>query len=160
MTLLRTIARPMLASMFVYGGSMAFRNAQAMAPKVQPVADTVQKVLPVQLTATQLAQANAATHVVAGLGLATGRFPRLSALTLAATMPATTVTGHQFWKESDPDARRNQLIHFLKNVSITGGLLMSTLDPKPHKRWIGARARKKVVGASHAVADRVDELRR
>src|SRR5690606_39979941 len=51
-------------------------------------------------------------------------------------LPATTVSGHQFWKETDPDARRNQLIHFLKNVSITGGLLMSTLDPKPHKRWI------------------------
>jgi len=160
MTLLRTIARPMLASMFLYGGSMALRNASAMAPKVQPVADTLQKALPVQISASNVARINAATHITAGLGLATGRLPRLSALTLAATMPATTATGHQFWKESDPEARRNQTVHFLKNVAITGGLLMSTLDPEPHKRWIGARARRKVAKASGAVTDRVDELRR
>ena len=158
MTLLRTVARPMLASMFLYGGTMALRNAPALAPKAQPIADRVQKVMPAA-DAVTLTRVNAAVHVVAGLGVATGRFPRLSALALAATMPATTTTGHQFWNETDPDVRRNQTIHFMKNLSMTGGLLLSTLDPEPHKKWLGARAKKKVVDTGHAIADHVDELR-
>ncbi|WP_293786547.1 DoxX family protein [uncultured Aeromicrobium sp.] len=158
MTLLRTVARPMLASMFLYGGTMALRNAPAMAPKAQPLADKLQKVIP-SADAVTLTRVNAAVHVAAGLSLATGHFPRASALAIAATMPATTATGHQFWKETDPDARRNQTIHFMKNVSMTGGLLLSALDPDPHKKWIGARAKKKVAAAGHAIADQVDELR-
>ncbi|OUZ11226.1 hypothetical protein BHE97_05120 [Aeromicrobium sp. PE09-221] len=160
MTLLRTVARPMLATMFVYGGTMALRNASAMAPKVEPIADAARSVAPsAPVSATNLVRLNAAVHVAAGLALATGRFPRASALALAATMPATTGIGHQFWNETDPDARRNQAIHFAKNVSMTGGLLLSTLDPDPKKRWIGARAKKKVVDTGHAIADQVDDLR-
>lgn len=148
----------MLASMFLYGGAMSLRNAPAMAPKIQPLADRVQKVIPAA-DAVTVTRFNAAVHVVAGLSLATGHFPRASALTLAATMPATTMVGHQFWNETDPDARRNQSIHFAKNLSMTGGLLMSALDPEPHKKWLGARAKKKAVDAGHAIADQVDELR-
>ena len=160
MTVLRVVARPLLASMFVVGGINSLRNAKAMAPKAQPVADAVAKVAPQASTSpANLVRLNGAVHVVAGTALATGHLPRLSALVLAGSLAPTTVVGHQFWNETDPGARQNQQIHFLKNLSMLGGLLLSTLDPDPHKKFIGTRAKNKVVDAADAVADRLDDLR-
>lgn len=160
MTLLRTVARPLLASMFVYGGANALRNATAIGPKAEPVKDVLDRTAP-QLSTTpdNLVRVNGAIHVAAGLALATGRVPRLSAAVLAGTLVPTTAAGHPFWNEADPASRQNQTIHFLKNVSLIGGLLLSTLDPDPHKKFIGTRAKRKVVDASHVVADRIDDLR-
>jgi putative oxidoreductase len=145
MTVLRTVARPMLASMFVYGGANSLRNASAMAPKAQPVADLLHKVAPdVKVSDANLVRLNGAIHVAAGTALATGHVPRLSALVLAGSLVPTTAVGHPFWNQGDPAARKNQTIHFLKNVSMIGGLLMATLDPDPHKKFIGRRAKDKV----------------
>lgn len=142
----------MIASLFVVGGVSAIRSPALRAKKAQPVADLVKKIAPeTPLDAATLVRVNGAVHVGAGLALATGRVPRLSAAVLAATMPATTFTGHRFWEETDPAARTNQKMHFLKNLAITGGLLMSTLDPEPHKKFIGRRAKDKVVQASETV---------
>lgn len=154
MTLLRALARPMLASMSIVGGATALKNPSPLAVKAQPVADAIAKIAPqANVSATNLVRLNGVIHLAAGLGLATGRLPRTSALVLAASMPATTVAGHPFWAETDPVARRNQRIHFIKNLAITGGLLMSTLDPDPHKPWLGTRAKNQAVSAKDAIAD-------
>src|SRR4051812_31188324 len=134
MTLLRTVARPMLASMFVYGGATALKSPGPRAAKAQPVADLIKKGAPdLPVNGSNLTRFSGGLQVVAGPALATGHLPRISALLLAATMPPTTVVGHPYWDENDPAAKANQRIHFLKNLSITGGLLMATLDPDPHK---------------------------
>ena len=146
MTLLRSVARPLLASMFLYGGTNALKNASVMAPKAQPLADQLQKVapdLPVPISAANLIRLNGAINVIAGSALATGRFPRLACLVLAGSLVPSTASGHQFWKETDPGARKNQQMHFAKNLSMAGGLLMATLDPDPHKKFIGRRAKDK-----------------
>ena len=150
MTILRSLARPLLASMFLYGGLNSIKNASVMAPKVQPLADQLQKIapdLPLPLSAANLVRLNGAVHVLAGTALATGHLPRLASLVLAGALVPTTATGHQFWKESDPASRKNQQVHFVKNLSIAGGLLMATLDPDPHKKFIGRRARDKAAEA-------------
>ncbi|MFS0886779.1 DoxX family protein [Aeromicrobium sp. 179-A 4D2 NHS] len=160
MTLLRAVARPMLATMFVTGGAMALRKPDALAAKAQPVADALRRIAPgARLTPTNVVRLNAAVHIAAGTALATGHLPRTSALVLAATMPATTVSGHPFWNETDPVARRNQRTHFLKNVSLTGGLLLSTLDPEPSKPWLGRRAARTAVAAKDGIAGRLEGLR-
>lgn len=160
MTLLRTVARPLLASMFLYGGVNALRNAKTMAPKAEPVADLIHRVRPdLQVAPADLVRINGAVHVAAATAVATGHVPRLSSFVLASSLVPTTVQGHQFWNESDPAARKNQLIHFLKNLSMIGGLLMATLDPDPHKKFIGRRAKDKVVDAKDKVADGIDQLR-
>ncbi len=138
----------MLASMFLYGGFNAVKNAAVMGPKAQPLADQLQKVaptLPVPVDGANLVRLNGTVHVVAGAALATGRFPRLASLVLAGSLVPTTATGHQFWNETDPGAKANQKIHFLKNVSMIGGLLMASLDPDPHKKFLPARARDRAV---------------
>lgn len=160
MTLLRTVARPMLASMFVYGGAMALKEPGPRAAKAQPTADLIKKLAPsLPVNGSNLTRFNGAVQLVAGTALATGRFPRLAALALAATLPPTTFAGHPYWNETDPAARANQRIHFFKNVSMTGGLLMATLDPDPHKKFIGRRAKDKVTEAASSVADQLDHLR-
>lgn len=160
MTLLRAVARPMLASMFIQGGAMALKSPGARAAKAQPVADLIKKIAPeVPVTGASLTRANGAVQLVAGLALATGHLPRVASFVLAATLPPTTLAGHRYWDETDPAARANQRVHFLKNVALTGGLLMATLDPEPHKKFIGRRAKDKVTDAASSVADQIDHLR-
>ena len=140
MTLIRLVARPMLASMFVIGGVNALRNAEGHAQKAKPVTDKLSDAapsLPLPQDEKQLVQINGAAQVLGGLALATGRVPRLASAVLAATLIPTTAAGHRFWEESDEGARANQQIHFFKNVSMLGGLLLAAVDTegKPGVAW-------------------------
>ncbi len=144
MTLIRLVARPMLASTFVYGGIQALKNATALAPAAKPVndeirdlADKVAPQVPVPASDVTMVRLNAGVHIVAGLGLATGRAPRLSALALAGTIVPTTVAGHAFWQEKDKTARTQQMTHFFKNVSMLGGLVIAAIDTegRPGLAW-------------------------
>lgn len=144
MTLIRLAARPMLASMFVVGGVNALRNSEKVAERAKPVTDrftaTARKVaptLPIPQDEKNLVRLNAGAQILAGLGLATGRAPRLSATVLAASLVPTTAAGHRFWEESDPTTRASQRLHFTKNVSMMGGLLLAAVDTegKPGVAW-------------------------
>lgn len=149
MTVSRLIARPMLASMFVVGGVDALRNAEAMAPAAAPVADKVVPFArrlapgaPIPSDPATLVRLNGAAQVLAGLALATGRAPRLASTVLAATLVPTTLVAHRFWEETDPGAKAGQRVHFLKNVSMLGGLLLAGVDTegKPGVAWRAKRA--------------------
>ena len=119
MSPIRSLARPMLAAMFVLDGVSALRSP---GPRVDAVRGAGLS------EPEKLVQANAATMLVGGLGLATGRAPRLSAAALAAALVPTTYLSHPFWSEKDKQARQLQQTHFLKNVSLLGGLLLSAAD--------------------------------
>ncbi len=149
MSVSRLIARPMLASMFLVGGAHALRSADKLAPAAEPVADKVvpevkKRVpqLPLPEDPVTQVRLNGAVQVLGGLALATGRAPRLSALALAGTLIPTTMAGHAFWQESDPGAKADQKIHFFKNVSMLGGLLIAAgdTDGKPGLAWRARRA--------------------
>jgi len=149
MTISRLLARPMLSSMFVVGGIHALRNAEghavAAAPvteKLIPLAERVAPNAPIPTDPVTLVRINGAAQLVAGLALATGRVPRLSATLLAATLVPTTAAGHRFWEEEDPEKRANQRVHFFKNVSMLGGLLIASFDTegKPGVAWRTRRA--------------------
>ncbi|HEX8918738.1 MAG TPA: DoxX family protein [Chloroflexota bacterium] len=68
-------------------------------------------------------RANGFIMVVAGIALAFGRLPRWAAAMLAMVLIPTTLTGHAFWKETTSKQREGQLTHFVKNLSMLGGLL-------------------------------------
>ncbi len=155
MALVRLIARPMLSSMFITGGVSSLKNSDYLARQAKPVTDklapTADKVtdqLPFQLESKQMLQLNGVVHVVGGFCLATGRAPRLSALALAATLVPTTFGGHRFWEENDPQQKANQRIHFFKNVSMMGGLMLASVDTagKPSLAW---RARSQASKTRH-----------
>lgn len=149
MPLSRTLARPMLASMFVVGGANALANQEALAERSAPVTGRIASFVGATapsvsrfVTPQNLVRANAAIHLGAGLALATGRSPRLSSAVLAATMVPTTLGGHRYWEEADPATRANQRIHFYKNLSVFGGLVLASLDTegRPGLRWRAQRA--------------------
>lgn len=70
-------------------------------------------------------RANGATMLLAGLALALDRWPRLAALVLAGALIPTTYAGHAFWNSPPGSARTGNLIHFLKNLGLIGGLLIA-----------------------------------
>ncbi len=49
-------------------------------------------------------------------------------LALAASLVPTTAAAHQYWTIEDPAARAQQKIHFWKNASLLGGLLLVAFD--------------------------------
>ncbi len=71
---------------------------------------------------------NAAVQVVGGTLLSLNKFPRLAALALAGSIVPTTLAGHRFWEENDPTSKTSQQIHFFKNASMLGGLLIASVD--------------------------------
>ncbi len=149
MTLIRTIARPMLASMFLVGGVNALKNAEASAAKARPVTDRLVPLArkaapsaPIPQDPKTLVRINAVVQLVAGAALATGRAPRISSTVLAASLLPTTMAGHRFWEETEPKAKANQRVHFFKNVSMLGGLLLAGVDTegKPGVAWRASHA--------------------
>lgn len=145
----RTLARPMMASMFVLGGIEGLRHpgertaAAAAAGLTNP---------------DQLVRASAATQVLGGLALATGRLPRLSALALAGTLVPSTYVTYPFWTANDAEAKKQQQVHFFKNLSMLGGLLLAAADTGgresiPHAAGrISRRTAKKASKASKKAA--------
>ncbi|MFC4149292.1 DoxX family protein [Micromonospora mangrovi] len=138
----RSLARVLLSGIFVVSGARNLQNAGRLVPAAKPVTDRVtpllQNLSPRIPTDTEsLVRINAATQLVGGLMLATGKFTRPAALVLAGTLVPTTAAGHPFWNSEDAASRNNNQIHFLKNLGLVGGLLLAAADTegKPGLRW-------------------------
>jgi putative oxidoreductase len=61
-----------------------------------------------------------------GLALALGFYARPLALVLAVYTLGTAFIGHHFWSMTGAAASAN-MIHFFKNISIIGGLMLLTV---------------------------------
>ena len=143
MSISRTLARPLLASIFLVGPINTLRNSSGAAKKAESVTDPLARLaqragLPIANDPEKLVKINAGVQIAAGLCLATGRFPRLSAAVLAGSLVPTTIAGHDFWNESDPAVRRQQQLQFAKNLSLLGGLIIAAgdTDGKPGVAWL------------------------
>jgi putative oxidoreductase len=120
MGFLRFLARCLFAEIFLVAGYDTLTN-----PGHRP--DVVAKTLPLPQPHLMV-RINGGSMLAGGTALALGVKPRLAALGLAAALVPTTYSGHQFWNQNDPAARRMQLVHFNKNVSLIGGLLIYALS--------------------------------
>ena len=128
MTLVRRIARPMLAAMFVVGGLDQLKHPGTKADTARPLVEKLAPAVGLPDDTELLVRANGAAMVGAGALLALGRLPRLASTVLAATLVPTTVAAHSFWNEQDPKVRAQQKVQFFKNVSLLGGLLIAAVD--------------------------------
>jgi putative oxidoreductase len=138
MQILRAFARPLLASIFVVQGYDTFRQPERVAPLAEPVVRPLAERMPaVPANTEQAVRVNGAVQMVAGSLLALGRWPRLSALAIAATLVPTTIAGHRFWEAEDNATATQQRIHFLKNLTMFGGLLIAAADTagNPSAAW-------------------------
>jgi putative oxidoreductase len=62
-------------------------------------------------------------ELAGGLALLTGYRARAAAVALIVFLIPATLIFHNFWTVTDAMEQQNQMIHFLKNVAIAGGLL-------------------------------------
>jgi putative oxidoreductase len=154
MSIVRRIARPLLAASFIYVGVDALRNPAPVADDLEPLVKKAREALgidsdPDPRTVVRL---NGALLVAAGALLATGKLPRLAGLVLALGLAPTTATQAAFWREGDPVLRRERRAQFLKNLSLAGGALLAAVDTagKPGLPWRGRHAAKV---ARHAAKD-------
>jgi uncharacterized membrane protein YphA (DoxX/SURF4 family) len=146
----------MLASYFVVAGVRAIRDPESLVPAAEPLVDRVVPVVkqysPEQVAgyvpenAVTLVRINGIAQVVGGAALATGKGRRLGALLLAGSLVPSTIAKHPFWKEQDPDARAQERNHFLKNVSLLGGVLLAAQDTegKPGLAWRAQKGGEKL----------------
>lgn len=110
----RRIGQALLSAVFVKSG---YDVARRPGPRVDKAAK-------LGVPNPEMAvRANGAAMVVGGAALALNKAPRLAALGLIASLIPTTVAGHPFWELEGAD-RKQQEIHFLKNVGLLGGLLL------------------------------------
>jgi putative oxidoreductase len=149
----RTVARAMLSAIFVANGARAVINPDPFVPRAKRVTDRVAPLLeksPAKIPsdARTLVQINGAVQAAAGLMLTTGRGRRAAAAALAGTLVPTTLAGHSFWEHHDRAERLSQQIHFMKNLSMLGGLLLAVADNEGRpsmryrtERFVGDRRR-------------------
>ncbi|MFF5985750.1 DoxX family protein [Prauserella flavalba] len=163
--ILRRVARPLLASIFISGGINALRDPEGHAQAAKPLVDQTvapkAESLPDQVPTdpVSLVKVDAAVKIVGGTLLALGRLPRVSALMLLGSLVPTTVAGHPFWEEKDSEQRQAQLVEFLKNAGLAGGLLLAAADTegKPSVAW---RAKKAAHEAVEQVQDTASTVQR
>lgn len=147
--IVRRVARVLLASIFVLGGLDTLRKPEAKVQAATPFLEAnlgrVKDSLPaaVPTDPATLVRLDAAVKVGAGVALALGRFPRLSALLLAGSIVPTTLAGHSFWEHEDETVRAGHRVHFLKNAGLLGGLMLTVSD----RPGAASRAKKEAKGA-------------
>ena len=121
MAFVRSLSRAAVAGAFITSGWDAFLDPGHRTVKAAALG------VPQPELATVL---NGGAMVVAGVALAAGVAPRLSAAVLAGLLVPTTLAGHAFWNESEPGPRIQQRIQFFKNLCMLGGLLEVVATPR------------------------------
>src|SRR5256885_15719264 len=120
----RTIARPLVASLFIASGLEVLANPEPRAKVAKPVIDKVASVIPfAPRDPVDAVRLNATVHLGAGVLLAAGVMSRLGALTLVASMGPTPVGGDPLWGVDDPAKRPQPRTQFLQKSAILGGAL-------------------------------------
>jgi uncharacterized membrane protein YphA (DoxX/SURF4 family) len=119
--MLKMLARPMLASVFVTSAWQTLKDPLPAAKHAEPMIERYRTMLPEWLPSDALTLVRADAWLKLGCGalLASGRMSKLAAIVLAVDLVPTTLVGHRVWESGDPEERN----HFLKNVALLGGLL-------------------------------------
>ena len=155
MSVVRFLARPLLASSFIVAGADKLKNADDTAEQLSPVLRRAADALPVRVEEKTLARAVGATQLGAGLLFALGKAPRFSASILAVTTALNTFVE---WRTADigsKDLRSARRSRLLKNLSLVGGVLLASVDTagRPSLVWraqhLAADATKSAKAAQH-----------
>ncbi|WP_418601474.1 DoxX family membrane protein [Mycolicibacterium sp. SCSIO 43805] len=155
--LIRRVARPMLSAVFISRGVESLRSPKPAADATRQTLDGLSK-LPdpvgtnVPSDAETVAKVNAAVQIGGGLLLATGKFPRIASIALAASVVPGSLGGNAFWNQSDPQRKSEERKAFITDISLLGGLIIAAVDTegKPSLGWRGRRAAHKVSEAVSA----------
>lgn len=158
MTIVRRLARPMLAAAVIQLGLEALRHpaptVEATRPALGPLVSRISDSTGVPDDLELAVRVNGGLMTGAGLLFALGKAPRVSALVMSTTLlPSLYATG-RFWKEKDPQARRAARKQALTDLGLVGGALLASVDTEgnPGVAWrtqhAGQEAKKSARRAS------------
>jgi putative oxidoreductase len=86
-----------------------------------------------------------ALELAAGVALLVGWYARPAAAALILFLVPTTLIFHDFW-QYEGRAQQEQMIHFMKNLGLLGGLVLAAADTggAPSLGWRARRAARRV----------------
>ncbi|MDE9365878.1 DoxX family protein [Luteipulveratus sp. YIM 133132] len=139
--LVRRLARPLLASYFVYEGLNNVRTPKAHAEELAPFVEKAAKETGVPNDPELIVRGVGGAQLVGAALLGTGRFPRPAAVLLGALMGPSTYVHEGFWAETDPARKAQKKSGFFRNAAILGGVILAAVDTagKPSLRWRAAQ---------------------
>ena len=137
--MLRRIARPLLASVFIVDGWRAVRHPSQEVehlPQAHAGLSNLADKAPVPLSADLIVRAAGVTKIVAGSLLGLSVAPRAAATVLAVLHLPTVVAANPFWT-SHGQERRDQILGLVRDSAVLGGLLLAAGDTagKPSLAW-------------------------
>jgi uncharacterized membrane protein YphA (DoxX/SURF4 family) len=146
---IRAIARPMLASWFIYGAIESVMEPGLRAARSRPVVQPVLDEAGIEVEVTDLVKIHGAATIAAASVLALSRTPRTAGLALAGLAAITAAAGRPFWLIEDEEAREHERGQFFINLSLLGGTLLAATaghsaghKKRAQKRKTKAKARK------------------
>ncbi|WP_347107844.1 DoxX family membrane protein [Paenarthrobacter sp. S56] len=159
MSVIRFLARPMLATSFVITGLDKLKNADDTARQLSPVLRRASESLPFKTDEKVLARVIGGAQLGAGALLGLGKLSRLAATVLALTSALNTYVEWRSADISTKEGRSDRKAQLLKNITLTGGVLLASVDTagRPSLAWraehLAADARK-VTGKQIKKADK------
>ena len=118
------LGRLIYGGFFLYNGINHFKNLKKLAQYAES------KGIPAPEMAVGL---SGALLVVGGVSILLGVKPKVGSTALLAFLGAVSPAIHDFWNATDPGQRQNDMIHFMKNLALSGGALalMGVEEPWP-----------------------------
>lgn len=141
--MIRKLARPMLASVYVIDGVQTVLNPSAQRESAESVLKKVRSVLPAQyrsfLPSSPETAAQISGGVKAGAGslFALGKAPRTAATLLALTAIPSALGRHAFWEAKDEEEKNRRRNGAVTDAALLGGVLLATVDTEgnPGLQW-------------------------
>jgi putative oxidoreductase len=149
---MNSIQRYVLAISRVLVAMIFLLNGLGVVSQVQAAKELIEHGAPASLVPILMLSART-LEVLAGLGLALGIYPRLAAVALLVFLIPTTLLAHAFWQVAGTASLTVQLINFLKNTAMAGGLLFIAANQSqpillPHTSSSNSRDRERNETAS------------
>lgn len=158
MTIVRRLARPMLATAFIQIGLDSVRHptptVEASRPVLEPLTAKLSEATGLPDDPELVVRASGALMAGSAVLLAMGKAPRLSAVAMTVSLLPTAYATGLFWKEQDPVLKREKRRKALTNVGLVGGALLAAVDTegKPGVAWRSQHAGKSAKKSAHRAA--------
>jgi len=122
----RALARPLLASWFIYDGVQHALEPAVRAQAVTPLLEQGMEATGVHVEAQTVVRAHGVLQAVSATILATSKTPRLAGSALALLAGASLATRPAFWRMPQGAERDRATGEFLVGLSLLGGALLAS----------------------------------
>jgi len=152
----RALARPLLASWFVFGGVRAALEPQKGAEAARPVVAPLLREAGIDVPMETLVRAHGIATAATATILALSRSPRTAGVALTGLAAVTVATATPFWRMEEGAEREAALEQFMKNLSLLGGAMLAATAghsaghikrKKAHKAKAAEKAKAKKAAA-------------